>query len=264
MQMLAELSRNRIVTDAYEPGSTFKILTLAAALDSGSTHLEDSFYCNGGYIVNGERIKCWKHAGHGSQNLTRATENSCNCCFMKLALTMGTEKFYDYLYAFGLGQSTGSGLVGESEGIVTHQKYVTQNDLARIGFGQSIAVTPIQLASAVCAAINGGELHTPYIVDEIISASGETVFKADTSPVRRVISAESSAYVRQILQSVVDNGTGKTQSLQTTPLAEKRERRRNTTNTAAYPREIISVHSSDSLPQTNPAISASSLLMSLV
>lgn len=84
---------------------------------------------------------------------------------------MGTEKFYDYLYAFGLGQSTGSGLVGESEGIVTHQKYVTQNDLARIGFGQSIAVTPIQLASAVCAAINGGELHTPYIVDEIISAS---------------------------------------------------------------------------------------------
>ena len=213
MQMLAELSRNRIVTDAYEPGSTFKILTLAAALDSGSTHLEDSFYCNGGYIVNGERIKCWKHAGHGSQNLTRATENSCNCCFMKLALTMGTEKFYDYLYAFGLGQSTGSGLVGESEGIVTHQKYVTQNDLARIGFGQSIAVTPIQLASAVCAAINGGELHTPYIVDEIISASGETVFKADTSPVRRVISAESSAYVRQILQSVVDNGTGKNAKL---------------------------------------------------
>lgn len=125
-------------------------------------------------------------------------------------------------------------------------------------------MTPIQLASAVCAAINGGELHTPYIVDEIISASGETVFKADTSPVRRVISAESSAYVRQILQSVVDNGTGKNAKLANYTVGGKRERRRNTTNTAAYPREIISVHSSDSLPQTNPAISASSLLMSLV
>lgn len=209
LALLAALSKNRIVTDSYEPGSTFKILTLAAALDSGNASLDSSFYCNGGYIVNGERIKCWRHAGHGTQNLTVATENSCNCCFMNLALRMGTEQFYDYLYAFGLGQTTGSGLVGESAGIVTHQKYVTDNDLARIGFGQSIAVTPIQLAAAVSAAVNGGELHTPYIVDRIVTSSGETVFSADTTPVRRVIKPETSALVRQILQSVVDNGTGK-------------------------------------------------------
>ena len=209
LELLASLSKNRIVTDSYEPGSTFKILTLASALDSGNATLDSSFFCNGGYIVNGERIKCWRHAGHGTQNLTVATENSCNCCFMNLALRMGTEQFYDYLYAFGLGQTTGSGLIGESAGIVTHQKYVTDNDLARIGFGQSIAVTPIQLATAVSAAVNGGELHTPYIVDRIVSSSGETVFSADITPVRRVIKSETSALVRQILQSVVDNGTGR-------------------------------------------------------
>lgn len=209
MEALSSLSKNRVVTDVYEPGSTFKILTLAAALDSGSTALSSSFHCGGGYFVNGERIKCWRHAGHGSQDLTKATENSCNVCFMQLALGMGKETFYDYLYAFGLGQSTGSGLPGESSGIVTHQKYIKDNDLARIGFGQSIAVTPIQLASAVAAAVNGGELHTPYIVDEIVASDGTVVFKANTAPVRRVISEETSANVRRILQSVVDNGTGR-------------------------------------------------------
>ena len=99
LEQLAELSRNRLVTDVYEPGSTFKILTLAAAIDSGNADLNSTFFCNGGYIVNGERIKCWKHAGHGSQDLTKATENSCNCCFMQLALRMGVSEFYDYLNA---------------------------------------------------------------------------------------------------------------------------------------------------------------------
>ncbi len=209
LETLAALSKNRVVTDAYEPGSTFKILTLAAALDSGSANLSSGFYCNGGYIVGSERIKCWRHAGHGSQNLTEATENSCNVCFMQLALSMGAEKLYDYLYSFGLGQSTGSGLPGEGEGIVTNQKYVKDNDLARIGFGQSIAVTPIQLAAAVAAAVNGGELLTPYIVDQIVSHDGKVVYEMDTTPVRRVISEETSKTVRQILQSVVDNGTGR-------------------------------------------------------
>lgn len=206
---LAELSRNRIVTDAYEPGSTFKILTLAAALDSNNTTLDSTFYCNGGYIVNGERIKCWRHQGHGSQNLTTATENSCNCCFMQLALSMGVEEFYDYLYAFGLGQKTSDSFDGESSGIVTHEKYITDNDLARIGFGQSIAVTPIQLAAAVSAAVNGGELYEPYIVDKIVASDGTITECANIEPVRRVVSEETSAEVRKILQSVVDNGTGK-------------------------------------------------------
>ena len=209
LEQLAELSRNRLVTDVYEPGSTFKILTLAAAIDSGNAGLNSTFFCNGGYIVNGERIKCWKHAGHGSQDLTKATENSCNCCFMQLALRMGVSEFYDYLYAFGLGQKTGDIFDGESSGIVTNEKYVTENDLARIGFGQSVAVTPVQLAAAVSAAVNGGYLYSPYIVEQVVSSDGTVIEQADPSPVRQVISGETSATVRQILQSVVDNGTGR-------------------------------------------------------
>lgn len=209
LEQLAELSRNRLVTDVYEPGSTFKILTLAAAIDSGNADLNSTFFCNGGYIVNGERIKCWKHAGHGSQDLTKATENSCNCCFMQLALRMGVSEFYDYLYAFGLGQKTGDIFDGESSGIVTNEKYVTENDLARIGFGQSVAVTPVQLAAAVSAAVNGGYLYSPYIVEQVVSSDGTVIEQADPSPVRQVISGETSATVRQILQSVVDNGTGR-------------------------------------------------------
>ena len=209
LELLAELSRNRIVTDVYEPGSTFKIITLAAALDSGAVTMNSHFSCSGGSIVNGETIHCWKHAGHGDQDLTNAAENSCNCAFLKMALSMGKETFYDYIYAFGLGKSTGSGLIGEASGIVTHQKYITDNDLARIGFGQSIAVTPIQLAAAVCAAVNGGELYQPYIVDSMLDDEGNVIFKAETAPVRRVISEESSALVRKVLQSVVDNGTGR-------------------------------------------------------
>ena len=209
LEQLAELSRNRLVTDVYEPGSTFKILTLAAAIDSGNADLNSTFFCNGGYIVNGERIKCWKHAGHGSQDLTKATENSCNCCFMQLALRMGVSEFYDYLYAFGLGQKTGDIFDGESSGIVTNEKYVTENDLARIGFGQSVAVTHVQLAAAVSAAVNGGYLYSPYIVEQVVSSDGTVIEQADPSPVRQVISGETSATVRQILQSVVDNGTGR-------------------------------------------------------
>lgn len=214
LDLLAALSKNRVVTDAYEPGSTFKILTLASALDSGAISPDASFYCNGGYILNGERIRCWRHQGHGSQSLTEATENSCNVCFMRLALSMGVETFYDYLYAFGLGQSTGSGLPGESEGIVTHQKYIKDNDLARIGFGQSIAVTPIQLAAAVAAAVNGGNLYTPHIIDRITAEDGTVVYTANTAPVRRVISEETSGIVRDILRSVVDNGTGRNAKLE--------------------------------------------------
>ena len=209
LELLAELSRIRLVTDAYEPGSTFKILTLAAALDSGAATLDSTYFCSGGSVVNGETIHCWRHSGHGSETLTEAAENSCNCAFMNMALSMGKSTFYDYLYAFGLGRSTDSGLTGEASGIVTHEKYVTDNDLARIGFGQSIAVTPIQLCSAVCAAINGGELHTPYIVESMIDQDGNAVYRANTEPLRRVISEETSAKVRAILQSVVDNGTGK-------------------------------------------------------
>lgn len=206
---LNALSRNRLVSDSYEPGSTFKIITLSSALDSGAVDLNSSYTCNGYHIVNGERIKCWKAGGHGSQNLVKAVQNSCNPAFMQMALAMGTEKFYDYIYAFGFGSTTGSGISGETSGIVTHQKYITENTLARIGFGQSIAVSPIQLAAAVSAAVNGGELLQPYVVDRIVSESGEVILQNAPTTVRRVISEETSATVREILESVVAEGSGK-------------------------------------------------------
>lgn len=209
LELLRELVKNRVVSDSYEPGSTFKIITLAAAIDSGAVDDSYSITCNGYHIVNGEKIKCWRAKGHGTQNLTQAAENSCNPAFMDMALRMGTETFYDYIYAFGFGSSTGSGLTGEAKGIVTHEKYIRENNLARIGFGQNIAVTPIQLATAVCAAVNGGNLMQPYIVSEIVSQTGETIVKNEPTVVRRVVSEETSETVRAILESVVENGSGK-------------------------------------------------------
>ena len=209
MTLLNSLMRNRVVTDSYEPGSTFKLITLSAALDSHTVNTGTGFYCDGGCTVNGERIKCWRSGGHGSQTLYKAVQNSCNPSFVKMALSMGTETFYDYIYSFGFGSSTGSGITGESAGIVTHQKYITENTLARIGFGHSIAVTPLQLVTAVSAAVNGGKLMQPYVVDSIVAPDGTVVLKNEPKVVRRVISEETSALVRDIGESVVSEGSGK-------------------------------------------------------
>lgn len=209
MKTLAALTRNRIVADAYEPGSTFKIITLSAALDSGAVDESFTVDCPGYYVVNGERIKCWKSGGHGHQTLVEAVENSCNPAFMRMALSMGVETFYDYIYSFGFGVSTGSGISGESGGIVTHQKYIKENTLARIGFGQSIAMTPLQLANAVCAAVNGGKLMQPYLVERIINEDGEVIRRSEPTVIRSVISEQTSKRVREILESVVENGSGR-------------------------------------------------------
>lgn len=209
MALLNSLMRNRVVTDSYEPGSTFKLITLSAALDSHTVNTGTGFYCDGGCTLNGERIKCWRSGGHGSQTLYKAVQNSCNPSFVKMALSMGTETFYDYIYSFGFGSSTGSGITGESAGIVTHQKYITENTLARIGFGHSIAVTPLQLVTAVSAAVNGGKLMQPYVVDSIVAPDGTVVLKNEPKVVRRVISEETSALVRDIGESVVSEGSGK-------------------------------------------------------
>ena len=208
-KLLLELAKNRMVTDTYEPGSTFKVMTLAAALDSGEFTMANNFNCKGSLLVKGQSIRCWKGgSGHGQQTLKEAAENSCNCAFMAMALKMGKEKVYDYIYAFGYDTPTETGLTGETSGTVTHKKYVRDTDLARIGFGQSISNTGMQLAMAVSAAVNGGELLKPYIVSEIVSQTGETVLKNERTVIRRVIRPETSAQMREILQSVVDNGSG--------------------------------------------------------
>ncbi len=206
---LLELSKNRIVTDTYEPGSTFKVITLASALESGVIDTSVRFNCRGSMLVRGEKIKCWKSGGHGEESLAEAVQNSCNPAFMSMALKMGVDTFYDYIFQFGFDEPTGSGVMGETSGKVTHKKYIRDADLARIGFGQSISCTGMQLTMAFNACINGGELLKPYIVSEIVDKSGNVLVKNERTVVRRVISPTTSATIRSLLRGVVEKGSGK-------------------------------------------------------
>ncbi len=206
---LLELSKNRIVTDTYEPGSTFKVITLASALETGTVSAATRFYCSGSLLVRGERIKCWKAGGHKEESLADAVENSCNPAFMSMALKMGVDTFYDYIYRFGFDEPTGSGVMGETSGSVLHKKYVRDADLARIGFGQSISCTGMQLVTAFSACINGGELVKPYIVREIVDRDGNVLLKNERTVVRRVISKGTSDTIRSLLRGVVERGSGK-------------------------------------------------------
>jgi len=178
---LMDIMKNKCVVDVYEPGSTFKILTTAAALENGITSETDCFYCGGSKLVDGQKIKCWKSIGHGSQKLTEGFANSCNCVFMTLAERMGTSNFYNYLKNFGIGSKTGIEISGESSGIMLNEKNVKTVDLARIGFGQTIAVTPIQLISAVCSIVNGGNKITPTILKQQNFKQGQKVISQSTS-----------------------------------------------------------------------------------
>jgi len=208
-ETLLDLSRQRMVTETYEPGSVFKVVTLAAALDSGTVNDRTSFKCNGYLNVLGQKIKCWKTKGHGSETLAQAVQNSCNPAFMSMALKMGTDKFYEYIYAFGMNDKTGVGIGGETTGKVTHRKYIRDTDLARIGFGQSISCTGLQMAMAVCAAINGGELLKPYYVQAVVPSNGTVLEHHEKEVVRTVISPDTSALIRKYLTGVVDSGSGK-------------------------------------------------------
>ena len=205
---LTELMRITAVSDVYEPGSTFKIITAASALDSGVTTPEDSFYCSAKITVDGDTIRCWGRP-HGAETMAQGLQNSCNPVFVELALRMGTDTFYRYLSAFGLGRRTGIDLPGESSGILIGSRYVKNVDLARIGFGQSVAVTPIQLMMAANAAINGGKLMKPYLVREILSPEGEVLQRFSPMVVSTPIRAETSQTLRGLLEGVVENGGGK-------------------------------------------------------
>ena len=205
---LTELMRNRLITDAYEPGSTFKILTTASALDAGVTNISEGFYCSGSTSVDGSRIRCWGNP-HGAETMAQALCNSCNPVFVELGLRIGTERFYDYLEAFGLGSPTGVDIPGEASGIMISESNVKRVDLARIGFGQSVAVTPIQLITACCAAVNGGNLMKPYVVKEIVSEDGEVIEQGTPTVVSNPISEETSRTMRQLLEKVVKEGGGR-------------------------------------------------------
>ena len=204
---LFDNSKVKIVTDVYEPGSTFKILTVAGALEEGLTSLDDTFYCPGYRIIDGERIKCWKTIGHGQQTLVEAFSNSCNCCFMDLALRLGVDKFYEYMQKFGLGSKTGVDIAGEGSGILMAKSQVRTVDLARMGFGHAVALTPMQLLSAVASIVNGGTYNVPRVLGEVIASSGERTEVEGKVKEKGIISAQTSAQVNYLLEKA-ENKTG--------------------------------------------------------
>lgn len=208
LDKLNELMRLTVLGDVYEPGSTFKMLTASAAIDCGATSPQEGFYCSGKITVDGSTVRCWG-APHGAETMARALENSCNPVFTQLALRLGSERFYQYLHAFGLGSRTGIDLYGEASGILIGQNRVKNVDLARIGFGQSVAVTPIQMITAACAVVNGGRLMKPYLVEAIEDGDGNVLKQTSPKVVSTPISAETSATMRKLLYGVVENGGGK-------------------------------------------------------
>ena len=208
LDRLNELMRLTVLGDVYEPGSTFKMLTASAAIDCGATSPQEGFYCSGKITVDGSTVRCWG-APHGAETMARALENSCNPVFTQLALRLGSERFYQYLHAFGLGSRTGIDLYGEASGILIGQNRVKNVDLARIGFGQSVAVTPIQMITAACAVVNGGRLMKPYLVEAIEDGDGNVLEQTSPKVVSTPISAETSATMRKLLYGVVENGGGK-------------------------------------------------------
>ena len=203
--------RSKAINDTYEPGSTYKILTLAAALEEGVVSKSTSFNCRGSVKIGPDVIHCSNHAGHGVQNLTEATGNSCNPAFIDMGLKIGADKYYDYMEAFGIFAKTGVDLQGEVSGSHTDIKTFRSSDiyLACYAFGQTFTLTPLQLITAQSACINGGYLHTPYVVEKITDSQGNVISQHDSTPVRQVVSEETSATVREILEYVVEKGTGK-------------------------------------------------------
>ena len=209
--------RNRVLSDGYEPGSTFKVLTMAAALDCGAIDLNTSFHCSGAEQIPGrsQLLHCWRHQGHGAEKTPQALQNSCNIAFAHIALKLGGERFYEYIERFGIREKTGIDLAGESKGIFFDRELIVNTDkwgtasLTSGSFGQTFKITPLQLVRAIASVVNGGNLMEPYIVSEIFDADGNTVMKAEPTVVRQTISPETSATMRELIQSVVTEGTAK-------------------------------------------------------
>ena len=213
--------RNRVLSDGYEPGSTFKVLTMAAALDCGAIDLDSSFFCTGSQQIPGraQLLHCWRSAGHGAEQTPQALQNSCNIAFAHIALKLGGERFYEYIEKFGILEKTGIDLAGESKGIFFDKALVTNTDkwgtasLTSGSFGQTFKITPLQLVRAIASVVNGGYLLEPYIVSEIVDADGNTVMQAEPTFTRRTISKETSDTMRTLIKSVVTDGTAKNASV---------------------------------------------------
>lgn len=205
--------RSKVLNDTYEPGSTFKSVVLAAALEAGVISDSDHFYCPGYYVVSGRRISCSEHSGHGDQTLAEAVQNSCNPAFMMIGQKLGAEKFYDYFESFGLTEVTGIDLPGEAKGIDWGRDYFTSPEghlsLATASFGQRFTVSPLQLLSAFSATVNGGYLMQPYVLQSITDLDGTVIRQTEPTVVRQVVSEQTSRRAAEILESVVSEGTGR-------------------------------------------------------
>ena len=201
--------RNKALNDTYEPGSTFKILTLSAALEEGVVDKTTTVNCGGSVNISGYTIHCSNKNGHGLQTLVQSVGNSCNPAFINYGLRIGSEKFYEYMRSFGLMNTTGIDLGGEAVGVFAADSSFTQLDLACYAFGQNFTVTPLALIAAQAACINGGYLYTPYLVERITDSDGNVTYRHDDTPVRQVISEQTSATVRECLEYVMASGTGK-------------------------------------------------------
>ncbi len=209
--------RNRCVSDGYEPGSTFKVMTMAAALDCGAIDLDTDFHCAGAEQIPGraQRLHCWRSTGHGAQKTPQALQNSCNLAFAHIALKLGGERFYDYVERFGILEKTGIDLSGESKGVFFSKELVTNTDkwgtasLTSGSFGQTFKLTPLQLVRGISAVVNGGYLMEPYLVSQVMDADGNVVLQQEPTVLRQVIKEETSKTMCSLLQSVVEEGTAK-------------------------------------------------------
>lgn len=205
---LFEKTKLQSICNVYETGSVFKIITIAAALEEGVVSENDVFYCSGSRTIDGQRIKCWKTKGHGSQTFAEGVKNSCNCVFMDLALRVGLDKMYEYYELFNLTSKTNIDFLGEGSGLLISKEKAKNVDLARMGFGQAIAVTPIALISSVSAILNGGIYNSPYILDKVETKSGMLVYN-HVNEGTRIVSEKTSEITRRLLLGVVSDGSGR-------------------------------------------------------
>ncbi|MBQ1281794.1 MAG: PASTA domain-containing protein [Oscillospiraceae bacterium] len=211
--------RNRCTSDGYEPGSTFKLITLASALETGAVTEADSFYCGGTAEVMGREkaLHCWKSQGHGSQSTAQSLQNSCNIAFADIGIALGGERFFEYVESFGLMEETGIDLYGEARGFFFDPSVLTDTkshaSLTSAAFGQTFKVTPLQLVRAISAVVNGGYVLEPYLVSEVIDSAGNTISKTEPTVLRQVISEETSSLMCTLMESVVTEGTAKNAQL---------------------------------------------------
>lgn len=205
---LMETVKNINIVDVYEPGSTFKCITMANAIDEGVAHLSDTFFDPGYRMVDNEKIKCWKLTGHGHQSLSEGLCNSCNSVFVDLALRLGKDKMYEMFEKFGIGIELGVDFLGESAGIVMDYDYSKTVDVARMGFGQAVAMTPLQLITAVCSIVNGGNLYQPYFVKKVIDSQGSIVSENFPKVINKTISQETSEIMKNMMLDVIKQYSG--------------------------------------------------------